>query len=195
MNGNVVGVPVATVLDPMLAFNGGPTQTHKLVAGSPALDAGDNALAVDADSNPLSTDQRGPGFPRISGGTVDIGAFELQATYNFSGFFSPVDNPPTVNLAKAGSAIPVKFSLGGDQGLGIFERGFPLSQAIACNFTGGASDIEETVTAGSSSLSYDPTTDQYTYVWKTNAAWKNTCRKLIVRLTDRTDHVAYFQFR
>jgi hypothetical protein len=36
--------------------------------------------------------------------------------YNFSGFFQPVDNLPTLNIAKAGSAIPVKFSLGGDQG-------------------------------------------------------------------------------
>jgi hypothetical protein len=35
--------------------------------------------------------------------------------YTFTGFFSPVDNPPTVNVAKAGSAIPVKFSLGGNR--------------------------------------------------------------------------------
>jgi Domain of unknown function (DUF4082) len=40
--------------------------------------------------------------------------------YNFSGFFQPVNNMPTLNVAKAGSAIPVKFSLGGDQGLDIF---------------------------------------------------------------------------
>jgi len=58
-------------------------------------------------------DQRGPGFPRISSGTVDIGAFALTQAYNFGGLFSPVANPLTVNLAKAGSAIPVKFSLGG----------------------------------------------------------------------------------
>jgi len=78
-NGNIVGVAVNNVLDPTLAFNGGPTQTHKLVTNSPALNAGDNALALDASNNPLTTDQRGPGFPRIVGGTVDIGAFELQA--------------------------------------------------------------------------------------------------------------------
>ena len=59
-----------------LADNGGPTQTHALLAGSPAVGNGSNALAVDAGGNPLLTDQRGPGFNRIASGTVDIGAFE-----------------------------------------------------------------------------------------------------------------------
>ena len=43
----------------------------------------------------------------------------LQGHWPFTGFFSPVDNLPTVNVAKAGSTIPVKFSLGGNRGLGI----------------------------------------------------------------------------
>src|SRR5262245_21300075 len=58
-----------------LQDNGGPTLTMALPAGSPAIDAGDNALAVDANGQPLTTDQRG--FPRF-GGTVDIGAVETQ---------------------------------------------------------------------------------------------------------------------
>jgi hypothetical protein len=52
-----------------LQDNGGPTQTHALLAGSPALNAGNNAYAT-------ATDQRG--FARIVGGTIDIGAFEVQ---------------------------------------------------------------------------------------------------------------------
>ena len=55
--------------------------------------------------------------------------------YDFGGFFSPVDNPDVLNRAKAGSAIPVKFSLGGDQGLDIFAEAdgssFPKSGSIA----------------------------------------------------------------
>jgi hypothetical protein len=54
-----------------LADNGGPTQTHRLPADSPAIDAGNNHAALDYD-------QRGPGFPRVVGGTADIGAFERQ---------------------------------------------------------------------------------------------------------------------
>lgn len=64
-----------------LGDNGGPTQTMALLPGSPAIDAGNNALAVDAQGNPLTTDQSGPGFPRIVNGTVDIGAFEFRPAY------------------------------------------------------------------------------------------------------------------
>jgi Tol biopolymer transport system component len=121
------------------------------------------------------------------------------AFYEFSGFFQPVDNPgsgptPVFNVAKAGSGIPVKFSLGGNQGLSIFASGYPKSQQIACDASATFDGIEQTVTAGSSSLSYDATTDKYTYVWKTDKLWANTCRKLTVRLNDSTDHVAYFMF-
>jgi len=54
-----------------LQDNGGPTQTMAILPGSPAVDAGDNAGA------PV-WDQRGEGFDRIVGGTIDIGAFEAQ---------------------------------------------------------------------------------------------------------------------
>jgi hypothetical protein len=80
-NGNQVGMsgsPIDPRLGP-LASNGGPTLTHALLPGSPALDAGDNALAVGV------TDQRGVGFARIRDAadagtvpTVDIGSFEAD---------------------------------------------------------------------------------------------------------------------
>lgn len=81
-NGNIVGnggagtIDINTVLNTTLANNGGATPTHALVMGSPAINAGNNALAVDGNNNPLLTDQRGAGFPRINFGRVDIGAFE-----------------------------------------------------------------------------------------------------------------------
>ena len=115
--------------------------------------------------------------------------------YNFSGFFSPIDNPPTFNQVKAGQAIPVKFSLNGDQGLDILAAGYPASQAIACDSNAPVNDVEETSTAGSSSLSYDPAEDQYTYVWKTPKGWSGTCRQLLVRLEDGAEHTALFQFK
>ena len=101
---------------------------------------------------------------------------------------------PALNGVKAGRAIPVKFSLNGDQGLNIFDAGFPVSQQIDCDASAPLDDVEETVTAGSSSLSYDATTDQYVYVWKTDKGWAGTCRQLIVQLNDGTAHVAYFDF-
>jgi hypothetical protein len=59
-----------------IAMNEGPTPTLALLAGSPAIDAGSNALAVDGDGAPLAFDQRGAPFNRFVDGTVDIGAFE-----------------------------------------------------------------------------------------------------------------------
>ncbi|MCB1920105.1 MAG: DUF4214 domain-containing protein [Candidatus Competibacteraceae bacterium] len=70
-NDLVLAGSVSTAIGP-LADNGGPTQTHALVAGSPAINAGNNALIPIG----VTTDQRGAGFPRIVGGTVDIGAVE-----------------------------------------------------------------------------------------------------------------------
>ncbi len=57
-----------------LASNGGPTRTMALLAGSPCVNAGDPAFAP-----PPDFDQRGPGFPRVSAGRVDIGAYERAA--------------------------------------------------------------------------------------------------------------------
>ena len=39
-----------------------------------------------------------------------------------AGFLTPVDNPPAVNLVAAGQSVPVRFSLGGDFGLGILAQ-------------------------------------------------------------------------
>ena len=76
-NGNIVGVAAANVLDPVLANNGGPTDTHALIPGSRAIDAGSTAQALDPNAAALMTDQRGTGYPRANG-RVDIGAYESE---------------------------------------------------------------------------------------------------------------------
>jgi len=117
-----------------------------------------------------------------------------SVVYNFSGFFQPVDNLPTLNVVRAGATVPVKFSLSGDQGLDILAAGYPASQQIVCDTSTPQDAIEETVTAGSSSLSYDAASDTYTYLWRTSKAWAGTCRQLNVRLNDGTEHKANFKF-
>lgn len=78
-----------TTADPnlqLLANNGGPTPTRALPTGSPAIDVGSNAnlardfFDADGDANATEAvpfDQRGTGFARVVGGTVDVGAFEF----------------------------------------------------------------------------------------------------------------------
>ncbi len=77
--------PIDPLLGP-LQDNGGPTPTMALLPDSPAIDAGDNAGAP-------TWDQRGPGFPRIVNGIIDIGAFEVQAV------------APTITCAMAQSLL------------------------------------------------------------------------------------------
>jgi len=56
-----------------LQNNGGPTFTHELLSGSPAINAGDPSFTP-----PPFFDQRGPGFDRVVNGRIDIGSFEVQ---------------------------------------------------------------------------------------------------------------------
>jgi hypothetical protein len=62
-----------------LANNGGPTQTHALMIGSPAIDAGANFFF-------FTYDQRGTGFARVVGTHADIGAYEVPDEIFASGF-------------------------------------------------------------------------------------------------------------
>jgi BspA type Leucine rich repeat region (6 copies)/Concanavalin A-like lectin/glucanases superfamily len=80
--GSFTGSHNLTSGDPALAAlgdYGGPTQTMPPLPGSPAIDAGD-----DSATNTFAFDQRGPGFPRLSGVHVDIGAAEYQVSSEFS---------------------------------------------------------------------------------------------------------------
>jgi hypothetical protein len=133
---------------------------------------------------------------KVCGEVNTLSPFALfEKAYTFAGFFQPVDNPPTRNVAKAGSAVPIKFSLNGDHGLDIFAAGYPASQSMVCS-SGTASDaVEETIAAGTSGLSYDAATDQYTYVWKNQKAWAQTCRRLVLKLNDGSEHTADFGFQ
>jgi hypothetical protein len=114
--------------------------------------------------------------------------------YTWTGFFSPVANQPAINVVKGGNGVPVKFSLGGNFGLGILAAGSPASSQVPCS--GGTDNtVSQSVTAGSSGLQYDPSSNQYTYVWKTSSAWSGTCRRLHVTLNDGSTHSATFQFK
>jgi hypothetical protein len=116
-------------------------------------------------------------------------------TFDFAGFFQPVDNLPVLNRVNAGQAVPVRFSLRGDRGLDVFAVRYPRSETIPCSPTAVVDGIEQTVAAGSSSLAYSPGTDQYTYVWKTDKVWSNTCRQLVMKFKDGSTYRASFRFR
>lgn len=163
--------------------------------------ATDNCPGVTVASTPASGSVFPVGTTTVTSTATDTSnnssscTFTVTVLYDFTGFFSPVANPPSLNTVNAGRAIPVKFSLSGNKGLSILAAGYPVSGTIACDASAPPNEITETVTAGSSSLSYDAASDQYIYTWATSSSWAGTCRQLIVKLNDGSTHVANFKFR
>jgi predicted outer membrane repeat protein len=68
--GNTENLGAGNALVDVLADNGGPTLTHALLTGSPAIDAGSNPAG-------LTYDQRGAGYARVVGSRADMGAYEI----------------------------------------------------------------------------------------------------------------------
>jgi hypothetical protein len=127
--------------------------------------------------------------------------------FGFAGFDSPVDNRPVMNEAKAGSAIPVKFRLGDAAGASAYPlvglnvlAGTPTSAQGACGASDQLDAIEETVTQNGPVLTYDASTGQYKFVWKTSKSWSTAagggpCRRLTLTLLDGTKRTADFRFK
>jgi Concanavalin A-like lectin/glucanases superfamily len=132
--------------------------------------------------------------PKIWGRALSATEVAADMRFEFKGFFSPVDNSPVLNVAKAGSSVPVKFSLTGYQGMDILASGSPGSQAVSCNDSVSPDTIEQTATAGASGLTYDAASDHYIYVWKTDKAWSGSCRQFLLRLADGSLRTASFRF-
>jgi len=152
--------------------NGDPIDTTTVGAKTFTVDAEDNA-----------------------GNTATL-THNYTVVYDFAGFFQPVENPDVWNKAKAGQGIPVKFSLGGNQGLDIFKTGSPTAVQVACpSGTGTTYDAIETTTANSSGLIYDADAGQYVYVWKTPKTLDGKCYKFKLGLNDGSSWYALFDFR
>jgi hypothetical protein len=181
-----------TVANPrlgVLSDNGGPTQTIPLLPGSPAIDAAVDCIDINAQT--IKTDQRG--VLRPQGQRCDSGAFE-RAAMSFDEYLSPISDPPRVNTERAGQSVTVKFGVNeGFVGMDLFRSGYPVSQQISCSTgapIGAATPINQ---VGGLAFEYFPR--GYSFVWKTDPAWANTCRQLIIQLKDGLDHPSLFSFR
>jgi len=180
---NVLGFSVKNYSGPMgLDFRAVASyETNPDEDGDGVLDGSDNCPTT---ANPAQTDTDGDGV----GDSCD------PLTYAFRGFFAPIDPAPTYNRMKAGAAVPLKFSLGGDRGLDIFAGGGPESRGVACDASAGSDEVEQALAATANTLAYDAATDQYVYVWKTDKAWASTCREFVLHLKDGSTRTAIFAF-
>ena len=132
----------------------------------------------------------------VARGTSDhdpnVASFYLP--YDWTGFKPPLVNAPAINNAKAGSTLPLKFSLGGDMGLDVIAEGFPVSQQIDGTTFAPIGGTTQTTAVGHG-LTYDPIANQYIYNWKTDKSWAGTYRQLILKLKDGTTHIVYVKFK
>jgi predicted outer membrane repeat protein len=173
-------------LDPLMD-NGGPTETHNLQPGSAAIDSGDCAGTF--------TDQRF--LPRPVDGNndgsaiCDRGAVEVQLALTFSSGLKPF---PELNRAVAGDPLYVRFSLGGNKGSNVFFPGFPQTAEIACgssveHFEGQPASLARAPRYYSGQGGY------YQFVMRTDHDWGDSCRQVIIRLSDGSTYQVNFQFR
>jgi hypothetical protein len=127
--------------DPLLGplqDNGGPTFTHALLVGSPAINAGDPSFTP-----PPFHDQRGPGFDRVVNGRIDIGSFEVQG---------PTPTPTVTPCDGAWvERSPVPYNAGGI---------FAASDGMFV-YAGGGADLAKNI-FHKDLLKYDPLNDSWT---------------------------------
>jgi hypothetical protein len=98
-------------------------------------------------------------------------------------------------MVKAGSSVPMKFSLGSFQGLDVIAPGYPVARPVSCSESASVNAVDASSTAAvGTGLRYDDAAGQYVYVWKTDAA-STGCVRFELKLTDGTLHTALFSFR
>jgi hypothetical protein len=199
-NGTLTIHPAASVISwtPASITAGAPLGAAQLNATASGI--GGSALAGNFVYNPAAgttftagsatlSVQFTPSSSNYAGANKSV-TIRVLSGLTFSGFFAPIRNMPVVNVATAGSAIPMKFTVGGYAGPQIFGNYTPSSERVQC---GSAPESNIRTVAASPSglrtLGYS-----YTYVWKTDPTWAGTCRKFILTLSDGSTHEALFRF-
>ena len=111
-----------------------------------------------------------------------------RVVFAFAGFDAPVDAGGSILAAKAGDAIPLKFSLRGDHGVAVVSSA--TWRPASC------SDWTDTAPAepGDGRLSYSASTDRYRLLVATERSWRNSCRTLELELADGTRHAVRVRF-
>jgi hypothetical protein len=117
--------------------------------------------------------------------------------YSFGGFLSPIDDPPTVNVGKAGRTYAVKFRVTDANGAYVIDLGAVSSlsyKAVSCGlFASDATDALEVTATGGTTLRYDIDSNQYVYNWDTPG--QAGCYELFLTLADGGVQTANFQLK
>jgi hypothetical protein len=195
--------PEITVPTDQTITAAGPDGAVATFEDATAIDIVDGTVAVACDAQSGTT--FAPGATTVTcsatdaSGNAATASFDVTVEYAWEGFLAPIDNVHAggeliFNEVNAGSAVPVKFRLGGDMGLNVLRAGSSTSRAIPCTSGADPDPVDEVSSATRSGLSYEEVANQYVYVWKTDASFTG-CRQLVVALADGTVRRANFKFR
>ena len=113
-------------------------------------------------------------------GKTTTGTAQYRVVYPFTGFDSPVDTGGNLTGVRAGEGIALKFSLGGDRGLGAVT-GVGWQSATCGDWTPTNGSL-----GADAKLSYKASTDRYQELVATSSSWKGACRILQLDLADGT---------
>ncbi|MGB2875383.1 MAG: PxKF domain-containing protein, partial [Gaiellaceae bacterium] len=130
----------------------------------------------------------------LSGNTTQT-SVRYVVRFVFSGFRPPVDSPPVLNVAKAGSTVPVKWGLTDAAGAAYINLNAVQSvssKAIRCP-TAATDPVSVDVPVGLSGLKVNGTDLHFN--WSTDKGWAGTCRRLFIHFSDLTTPYADFQFK
>jgi hypothetical protein len=140
----------------------------------------------------------------IAGGADSAGRFasaELYAPgpiFSFEGFFNPIDNPPILNKANAGQAIPVKWRVTDMDGQPVSDPASFVSitsyRVLCETLEAESANIVDEYAAGSLGLQYLGD-GWWQFNWKTPKTYAGQCRIMKLTLSDQKEYTASFSFK
>ena len=117
--------------------------------------------------------------------------------YRFDGLYAPVDRPNTLNVSKAGQAIPLKWRLTdyNNDPVTILATVVVSVSNVSCAL-GTSDDLVEELASGSSGLQ-NLGDGYYQFNWKTPTSYAGSCKSLNLKLGDEVIRtgLAYFSFK
>ena len=201
------GESVQDTTPPQIAI-AGPVEGAMYVLGSRVIssfactdEAGGSGLetcvGTTPEGAPIDTSTVGPKMFVVSAtdgaGNDSSSSVGYRVVYAFA-LEAGLATAPSLNDEKAGSAIPIGFTLGGITALSAVASNSPASKQINCSTFSAIGDVELATGQGKKDLTVNKT-GKFKYVWKTEKSWAGTCRTLTLKLDDGTTHEIYFDLR
>ncbi len=201
--------PIGDTISPFVTVTGvteGSTYILGAVpqAGCSTTDEG-SGVAVEASLSLTGGNSLGVGsFTATCSGALDnagnqgnTAVVNYSVAFQFTGFTAPVDNPPVMNVARAGQVIPLKWRLTDASGNPVLTLTDVTVSAtsLSCDTATSGDSIEEF--AGGNSGLQNLSDGYYQWNWKTPASYANSCKTLSLDMGEGagSEHTALFQFK